>query len=136
MTLRILFLILLLTSSVLVILGCMNKWEEQASVAPKFFYLKPGQSEEFTYGGHKITVIYVSSFPKQIVKVVVDGTEKTFERDLNTSPKGIYWKHNNLIFAIKPVVWVFRDGQKIPIYEKTWNTTEIYFEVRLAEVKN
>ena len=135
MTLKILFLILL----TLTILGCVSKWEkqtDQASVAPKFFYLKLGQSKEFTYSDHNITVTYVSSFPKQIVKVVVDGTEKTFKRDLNASPRGIYWKYNNLIFAIKPVVWVFRDGQKIPIYEKTWNTTEIYFEVWLAEVKN
>uniref|UniRef100_A0A7C3UCZ2 Uncharacterized protein n=1 Tax=Geoglobus ahangari TaxID=113653 RepID=A0A7C3UCZ2_9EURY len=108
----------------------------QASVAPKFFYLKLGQSKKFTYSDHDIVVTYLSSFPKQIVVVVVDNTEKTFERDLNASPRGIYWRYNNLIFAIKPVVWEFRDGQKIPIYEKTWNTTEIYFEVRLTEVEN
>ena len=81
MTLRILFLILLLTSSVLVILGCMNKWEEQASIAPKFFYLKLGQSEEFMYGNHNIIV---SSFgyedQEYKLNVYSDGKVKFYLR--------------------------------------------------------
>jgi hypothetical protein len=72
---------------------------------------------------------YIQSYPSQNVKVTIDGVEKTFQIGLMDNPAGIYWKEGNLRFTIKPVVWEIRDSQKVPLYEKTWNTTELYFEV-------
>jgi len=114
--------------------GCLEEETKQVPPAPKQLYLKVGQSKQFNYWGHDIAITYVSSFPKQTVRVVVDGVEKVFEKELNASPRGIYWKDDNLTFALKPVVWELRNGQKVPIYEKTWNTTELYFDVRVSEV--
>jgi hypothetical protein len=123
----ILMLVCIITS------GCLEE-TNQVSPAPKQLYLKLGQSKQFTYRGHDIAVTYVSSSPKQTIKVVIDGVEKIFEKELDANPRGIYWKDDNLTFVLKPVVWELRDGQKVPIYEKTWNTTEFYFEVRVSEV--
>lgn len=97
--------------------------------APKLLYVKAGQFEQFTYWGHNIVVNYTSAYPIQIVKVTLEGVERIFQKEPTESPVGIYWKEGNLSFSLKPVVWEIRDGQKIPIYESTWNTSEIYFEV-------
>lgn len=98
--------------------------------APKQLYIKVGQIEQFTYWNHDIVINYTSSYPNQIIKVFVDGAEKTFQKELTESPTGIYWKEGNLSFTIKPVTWEIRNSQNIPIYESTWNTTEIYFKVQ------
>jgi hypothetical protein len=100
--------------------------------APKLLYLKAGQFEQFTYWGHNITVNYSSAYPIQTVEVTLDGAERTFKKELTESPIGIYWKEGNLSFTLKAVVWEIRDGQKIPIYESTWNITELYFEVHIG----
>ena len=97
--------------------------------APKELYIKVGQSEQFTYWGHNIEINYISAYPKQTVKVTVNGKEKNIEVEITAPPRGIYWKEGNLSFVLKPVVWEVRNGQRVPIYEKTWNTTELYFEV-------
>ena len=133
-------ILILLCVICVAIAGCLKEESSKEELkrvppAPKQLYLKTGQFESFVYWGHNITVAYVSSFPKQTVRIVVDGVEKVFERELNASPRGIYWKESNLTFVLKPVIWEFRNGEKIPIYEKTWNTTELYFEVRVVDVK-
>ncbi len=102
--------------------------------APKQLYITVGQSEDFTYWGHSIAINYTSAYPDQIVQVTVDGVEKTFQRGLSESPTGIYWKERNLSFVLKPVLWETRDGQRIPFYEKTWDTTELYFEAMISGV--
>jgi hypothetical protein len=102
--------------------------------APKQAHLKVGQSEKFTYWGHNITVNYTSSYPDQIVKLTLDGKEKNIEVELNASPRGIYWQEDNLSFALKPVVWEIRNNQRVPIYENTWNTTEIYLEIAVSNL--
>lgn len=97
--------------------------------APKSFYITVGQSEEFTYWDHDIVISYLSASPVQSIKITVDGEEKTIERELTADPRGVYWDKGNLSFALKPVSWEVREGQRVPIYEGTWNTTELYFEV-------
>jgi len=97
--------------------------------APMQVYLRVGHSEQFTYWNHNITINYKSASPKQLATITVDGEEKDIEVELTADPRGIYWRNGNLSFALKPVVWEIRDGQRIPFYEKTWNTSELYFEV-------
>ncbi len=99
------------------------------SPAPMQLYIKAGQSEQITYKGHNITVNYTSAYPIQIVRITLDSSEKIIHKETGESPGGVYWKEKNFSFTLKPVVWEIRDSQHIPIYEKTWNTTELYFEV-------
>ena len=99
----------------------------QVPPAPYQLYIKTGQLEQFTFRGHTITVNYASAYPTQIVKIAVDGSEKVIQKELTDSPTGIDWKEGNLTFTLKPVVWEMREGQNIPIYESTWNTSEVYF---------
>ena len=103
--------------------------EQPVPPAPYQFYIKTGQLEQFTYWGHTIAVNYSSSYPTQIVKVAVDGSEKVIQKELTESPNGIDWKEGNLSFTLKPVVWKIREGQNVPFYESTWNTSEVYFVV-------
>lgn len=102
--------------------------------APKQLYIKAGQHEQLTYWGHNIAVNYTSAYPTQIFKVALDGYEKIFQKEPTESPIGVYWKEGNLSFTLKPVVWEIRDGQNVPIYESTWNTSEVYFEVRVISL--
>lgn len=97
--------------------------------APAGVYITPGQSEEFTYRGYIIKVRYISAYPEHLVKVRVDGNEKLIYVNANASPGAIYWKQNSLSFSLKPVVREFRDGTMVPVYERTWNTSEVYLEV-------
>lgn len=99
--------------------------------APHQLYIKTGQLEQFTFWGHTIAVNYTSAYPTQIVKVAVDGSEKVLQKELTESPNGIDWKEGNLSFTLKPVVWEIREGQNVPIYESTWNTSEVYFVVHV-----
>jgi len=101
----------------------------QVPPSPHQLYIKTGQLEQFTFWGHTIAVNYVSAYPMQIVKIAVDGSEKVIQKELTDSPNGIDWKEGNLIFTLKSVVWEIREGQNIPIYESTWNTSEVYFVV-------
>lgn len=103
--------------------------EGKVPPAPKSFYITAGQSEEFTYWNHNIVISYLSASPEQTVEITVDGEKRTIERELTADPRGVYWEKGNLSFALKPVLWEVRDDQRVPIYESTWNTTELYFEV-------
>ena len=103
---------------------------------PHQLYIKAGQLEQFSYWGHTIAVNYTSEYPTQIVKVAVDGSENVLQKGPTESPNGIYWKEGNLSFTLKPVVWEIREGQKIPVYESTWNTSEVYFEVRVISLSS
>ncbi len=99
------------------------------SPAPKQLYIKAGQHEQFIYRGHNITINYASAFPTQTVKITLDGAEKIIQKELTESPTGIYWREGEFSFTLLPVVWEIRDGQRGPSYGKSWNTTELYFEV-------
>ncbi len=103
--------------------------------APYQLYIKAGQIYQFTYGGifherRNFTVNYTSAYPTQIVKITFNGHEKTIQKEIYDSPTGIYWSEGKFGFTLKPVVWEIRDGQRGPSYGVTWNTTELYFEVR------
>jgi len=93
-------------------------------------YIKAGQYENFSYWGHAIAVNYTSAYPSQKFSVAVDGSEKVIQKELSDSPNGIDWIEGNISFTLKPVVWEMREGQNIPIYESTWNTSEVYFIAR------
>ena len=123
---------------VILVTGCISKpsmtpKNETPTVppAPNQLYVKVGQPEQFTYWGHNISINYTSAYSTQNMKVTLDGAERTFQKESTESPAGIYWKEGNLSFTLKPVVWEIRQGQKVPIYESTWNTSEIYFEVQI-----
>jgi len=105
-----------------------------APPAPRQVNLEAGQVEQFTYKGHAIIINYSSAYPTQIITIALDGSEKIIQRERTENPRGIYWKEGNLSFSLKPVVWEIRNGRRIPLYEKTWNTTEIYFEVLGKEI--
>ena len=96
--------------------------------APRQVYVPAGEKENFTYWGHMIVINYVSASPSQKILVNIDGSETVITRNHTDSPKGIDWNEGNLSFTLKPVVWEMRDGQRVPIYERTWNTREVYFE--------
>lgn len=95
--------------------------------APRQLYIEAGQQENFTYWGHTIAVNYASAFPSQKILVAIDGSERLITRNLTDSPKGIDWSEANLSFTLKPVIWEMRNGQKVPLYERTWDTREVYF---------
>lgn len=97
--------------------------------APLQFYLHPGDTKAFTFMDLEIEVTYISAQPKQLVRVKANDEERLIEVDLDDTPTGISWKINDVSFELKPVIWETRDGQEIPFYERTWNTTELYFEV-------
>ena len=130
---------LLLIFMVVILMGCITKpsgiLKNETTAppgvpqAPRQVYLKAGQVEQFSYEGHNFTINYVSAYPLQTLIVGVDGSEKKIQKEITDSPRGIYWNEWDFDFAIKPVSWEIRDGRGIPIYEKTWNTTELYFEV-------
>lgn len=134
-----LLIVVLVFLSIILVTGCVSKPGKIANneTAPlptvppahKQLYIEAGQLEQFTYRGHNIAVNYTSAHPTQIVKVTLDGSERIIQKEPTENPIGMYWKEGNLSFTLKPVVWEIRDSQKIPFYEKTWNTTELYFEV-------
>ncbi len=99
------------------------------SPAPKELYINAGEFYQFTYHGRNITINYTSAYPTQIVKITFDGTERIIRKELTDSPNVTYWSEGKFTFNLKPVLWEIRDGQRIPFYEKTWNTTELYFKV-------
>jgi hypothetical protein len=142
--LRISFVIEAFIVFIILLTGCVSKPGEKETPAvtqptvpppaPKQLYIKAGQHEQFTYWGHGIGVNYTSAYPTQIFKVAVDGNEKLLQKEPTESPNGIYWKEGNLSFTLKPVVWETREGQKVPVYESTWNTSEVYFEVQIISL--
>jgi|GEM_PF-6027191 hypothetical protein len=123
--------------------GCVEQRENNLSKgkndnvppAPASMYLSLGESKQLSYWNHTITVSFTSSNMDRVIIVTVDEQSKTFIKNVSDNPRGIYWEENNLNFEIKPVLWEVRDNKEIPIYEKTWNTSEIYFEVYLSEVR-
>ena len=96
-------------------------------------YINAGQHENFCTWGHTIAVNYISAYPSQKFSVTVDGSERVIQKELTDNPSGIDWIEGNLSFTLKPVVWEMREGQNIPIYEGTWNTSEVYFIARIRE---
>lgn len=137
-----LFLIYIISATVIITAGCVSEPGDISNnetqptshtfdipPEPRQFYIKEGHIEKFTYWGRNITINYISAYPTQRLVVTVDGVEKTFQKELTDNPAGIYWKESNLNFVLKPVQWEEKDGQNIPYYEKTWNTTELHFEV-------
>ena len=115
--------------------GCLSSAADRpaepqvVSAAPGEVYIKAGQSAHFAYQGYRIDVSYLSAYPEHRVKVRVDGAEKDIVVNITAPPRGIYWKEHNLSFSLKPVVWELRDGKMVPVYEKTWNTSVLYFRV-------
>ena len=96
-------------------------------IAPQKVYIKAGQHQNFSYMGHTVAFNYITAYPSQTFSVTVDGSEKVIQKELADDPKGIDWSEGNLSFTLKPVIWEKREDQNIPIYESTWNTTEVYF---------
>ena len=132
---------------IVLIIGCVQKpgivptnqtpgkiQGEDIPPAPKQLYISEGQSEQFTYWNHNITIDYISSYPMQTIEITIDGIEKKIVKEISGSPGGVYWNEENLSFSLRPVAWETRDGKRIPFYEQSWNTTELYFEV-FKEVK-
>ncbi len=116
------------------VIGCISRpdgitenetSQREVPPAPRQIYIKAGQVEQFTYLGHKFTINYTSL---KTLEVSLDGIDKQIQKEM-TDGRGIYWSERGFNFTIKPVSWEIRDGQRIPLYEKTWNTTELYFEV-------
>jgi len=127
---------------IVLVIGCVQKPDivptnqapetiqgEDIPPAPKQLYISEGQSEQFTYWNHNITIDYISSYPIQTIEITVDGIEKKIVKEISESPRGIYWNDLNLSFSLRPVAWETRDGKRIPFFGKSWNTTELYFEV-------
>jgi hypothetical protein len=105
----------------------------QVPAAPHQLYVKEGQYENFSYWGHTIAINYSSAYPSKNFLIVVDGSEKVIQKNLTDSPRGIDWSEGNISLTLKPVVWELRNGQNVPIYESTWNTTEVYFIVHIID---
>ncbi|MDK2875855.1 MAG: hypothetical protein PWQ22_265 [Archaeoglobaceae archaeon] len=99
-----------------------------APIDPKQLFLKAGQSESFRYWSHEISVEYTKDGETHLIKIVVDEKTTFIKKNTTDGPSGIYWSEEGLYFAIKPVVWEERGNERIPVFEKTWNVTEIYFE--------
>jgi hypothetical protein len=97
--------------------------------APAQIYVKAGDVGVVDYDGHHIEVEYTIADSINSMEVKTDGASKVFQKKLEDDPAGIYWEENGLHYGIKPVIWETRDTQEVPIYEESWNTTEIYVEV-------
>jgi hypothetical protein len=143
-SLRIALVILPLLVLLIFLAGCVSEHGKIANnetpatplstsvpLTPQKLYIKAGQFENFSYMGHTIAFNYISAYPSQKFSVTVDGSEKIIQKELADNPRGIDWSEGNLGFTLKPVVWENRDGQNIPLYESTWNTTEVYFVARI-----
>jgi len=98
-------------------------------VAPFVVYLKSGNGANFTYLGYNVEVNYFTCKNRSYIVVEVNGDKKVFKRNFSDDPHGIYWRKDQILISIKPVVWVYRNGERIPVYEKSWNTTEILVKV-------
>jgi flagellar basal body-associated protein FliL len=104
--------------------------------APYQLYIKAGQIYQFTYGGifherRNFTVNYTSAYPTQIVKISFNGHEKTIRKEIYDVVSNLTsWGEGGFGFTLSPVSWEIRDGQRLPAYLSTWNTTELYLEVR------
>ncbi len=143
-SLRIALVIVALLVFLVFLTGCVSDYGKIANnetpakplptsviLTPQNLYIKVGQYENFSYLGHTIAFNYITAYPSQKFSVTVDGSEKVIQKELTDIPKGIDWSEGNLDFTLKPVVWEIRDGQNIPIYESTWNTTEVFFIARM-----
>jgi|GEM_PF-1483402 len=97
--------------------------------APWQTYIKAGKYEQFVFWGNNITIDYISAYPVQIIEITFNGSEKIIRKELTDSPGGVYWTEGNISFNLKPVVWEKRDTQMVPIYESTWNTSEIFIAI-------
>ncbi len=115
--------------------GCINEPgqdggvnESEVSVMPRQLYLDEGGSASFSYHGHNISVEFWVVDGLRRVRITLDGVEKTVERNAS-AVGGVFWRTGGLGFAVKPVIWEVREGRDTPIYEKTWNVSQVYIEI-------
>lgn len=107
--------------------------------APRQVFIHVGGKEELSFWNHKMAVNYISSFPQQVLKVVLDGREKVIKIDATSEcPNdhcGYYWHQENLDFSVRPIVWkTDEDLKQTWSYGKTWNTDDLYFEVSVIRL--
>ncbi len=106
--------------------------------APKQLFLYPNFSESFQFWSHNMTVSYLSSSP-HMVEVTIDGDIETIEINCSTQCPGNHCSYNvsmdDIDYSIKPVVWRYNEvGERIWSFE-TWNTSELYFEAHVKNIK-
>ena len=92
-------------------------------------HLKNGDYVNITYRGYDFTLNYFTCENESYVIVEIDGHKKVFKRSFSDDPHGIYWRKDRILISIKPVVWEYRNGKKVPIYEKSWNAKEVLVEI-------
>lgn len=135
--------LIFLVVGVLIVVGCVEnngktnqttaenqtkdiKPSSNVTIAPKQFFMKPGQSEHFNYWNHEIVINYTKDAEMHLIEVIVDGKTTLIRKNASGYPRGEYRSIDDLHFSVKPVVWEERDGRKVPVFEKTWNVSEIY----------
>ena len=98
--------------------------------APEGFFIEEGQDINFTYWDHNISINYLSADPQRVLVKVNGKVINEINKSIDDSPRGVYWKFEDLRFELKPVIWrINEEGRNLPYFEETWNTTELYFEV-------
>jgi len=104
---------------------------------PYGIFIKERETAVFNYWNHSFSIEYVSANPQRVVVLMDNEIIKEIVKDVNDSPRGVYWSYDGFNFELKPVVRkVNEEGRAIPYYEETWNTTELYFEVRASGHKS
>jgi len=84
------FLILgiIVVLGIIFISGCIQKGLEEAKAtgedteAYEGFNLKLGETKEFSLSEHKISVVYLSNSPKQLLEVIIDGERDIIEIEI------------------------------------------------------
>ncbi len=119
------FLLVLIFSS-----GCLSP--QQLPGEPKQIFLQAGESENFVYYDHEISISYHASSPAQKFELVIDGEKEIIDIDLNTSCPGSTCfyssKKGDITYTMQPVTWENRDGGRVWSFG-SWNTSEIYFQI-------
>ena len=111
-----------------IFLGCLGS-KTQVSPAPYMGYLKVGENTTFKYSGKSVKIDFRSENDYSVFTIEVDGTEKMLKVKKDSEGKAISDTISGLHIVIKPVEWEERNGQLVPIYEKSWNSSEVYFEI-------
>ena len=127
-------------TSILYIEVYKGKTLGRGSVYPLDLYINESETKNVSYARHNITVNYISSHPKHVFEVIIDGKKDRFEIDVATETvmlndigrgktcykSGKYrdcyygWQKEDLIFFVGPV---------IKEYDETWNTTNLFFSI-------
>ncbi len=106
--------------------------------APKQIYLHPGAMESFNFWGHDVSINYLLQNSSHIVEITIDDIKETIIKSTTEQCNDCAYskKAGNITYVIRPVTWKTNEaGEKVWEFD-TWNTSEIYFEMVIEDVRS